>query len=155
MLQILEAHGGQHLNLVRALFEEYAASLGISLDFQNFEEELDELPGGYAPPAGCLLLALWQSQPAGCVAMQKIDEHICEMTRLYVKSQYQGLRIGKALAETVIQQARAAGYSRMRLDALPNMQRARTMYAALGFRAIAPYRHNPVAGTAYMELMLT
>jgi GNAT superfamily N-acetyltransferase len=154
MIQIAEAHAGRNLQEVRKLFEEYAASLEISLDFQDFDNELANLPGSYVPPAGCLLIAFWQGQAAGCVALQKIRNGICEMKRLYIRPPLRGLKIGRALAEAVIKKAREIGYARMRLDTLPSMERATTLYAALGFRHIEPYRYNPIEGTAFMELTL-
>jgi len=154
MIQIAEAHAGRNLQEVRKLFEEYAASLEISLDFQDFEDELANLPGTYVPPAGCLLIALWQGKTAGCVALQKISNGICEMKRLYIRPWLRGLKIGRALAEAVIEKAREIGYARMRLDTLQSMERATTMYTALGFREIEPYRYNPIEGTAFMELTL-
>jgi ribosomal protein S18 acetylase RimI-like enzyme len=154
MIQIAEAHAGRNLQEVRKLFEEYAASLEISLDFQDFDNELANLPGSYVPPAGCLLIAFWQGQAAGCVALQKIRNGICEMKRLYIRPPLRGLKIGRALAEAVIKKAREIGYARMRLDTLPSMERATTLYAALGFRQIEPYRYNPIEGTAFMELKL-
>jgi putative acetyltransferase len=154
MIQIAEAHAGKNLQEARKLFEEYAASLEISLDFQDFDDELANLPGSYVPPAGCLLIALWQGQVAGCAALQQIGNGICEMKRLYIKPSFRGLKIGRALAEAVIKKAREIGYARMRLDTLPSMERATTLYAALGFREIEPYRYNPIEGTAFMELTL-
>jgi putative acetyltransferase len=154
MLQIAEAHSGKELQKVRKLFEEYAASLGISLEFQGFDDELALLPGNYAPPEGCLLIALWHGQVAGCVALRKLADGLCEMKRLYTRPPVRGLKIGRALAEAIIQQAREIGYARMRLDTLPSMAIARTMYASLGFREIEPYRYNPIEGTAFMELIL-
>ena len=154
MIQISEAHEGKNLREVRNLFEVYAASLKISLDFQDFDDELATLPGNYAPPEGCLLIALWEGQVAGCVALRKFRADICEMKRLYTRSPFRGLKIGRALAEAVIQQAREIGYARMCLDTLPSMERARTLYASLGFREIEPYRYNPIEGTAFMESLL-
>ena len=154
MLQIANAPTGKELQYVRKLFEEYAASLGISLDFQGFDDELARLPGKYAQPEGCLLLALWHGQVAGCVALRKLGDGLCEMKRLYVRPPFQGLKIGRTLAETIIQQAREIGYTRMRLDTLPSMAAARTMYTSLGFRYIEPYRYNPVEDAAFMELIL-
>ncbi len=116
MIQIAKAHAGKNLQEVRVLFEEYIASLGISLDFQDFDEEFATLPGNYAPPDGCLLIALWQGKVAGCVALRRLEGEICEMKRLYTRPQFRGLKIGKTLAEAVIKQAREIGYTRMRLD---------------------------------------
>jgi putative acetyltransferase len=155
MLQIVAVATGDLLNEARILFEEYAASLGIDLDFQNFSDELRRLPGEYVPPAGRLLLAQWHGETAGCIALRQLGTDICEMKRLYVRPRFQGLGIGRSLAEAVINEARTIGYARMRLDTLPSMTRARAMYAALGFRDIAPYRYNPIEGTAFMELLLT
>lgn len=142
------------LEEVRDLFTEYANSLGISLDFQNFGAELAGLPGEYQSPGGCLLVARMGGQLAGCVAMRKIDARVCEMKRLYVRPQFQGLRIGKRLAESVLEAARHLGYERMRLDTLPSMNSARALYTALGFKEIPPYRHNPIEGTSFMEVEL-
>jgi ribosomal protein S18 acetylase RimI-like enzyme len=154
MLQIVAAETADRLNDTRSLFEEYAASLGIDLEFQHFQEELSHLPGDYAAPAGRLLLALWHGEAAGCIALRPLGEGIGEMKRLYVRPRFQGFGIGRALAAAVINEARTIGYARLRLDTLPSMTRARAMYAALGFRDIAPYRYNPIEGTAFMELLL-
>ena len=154
MLRILEIKTKGDLFEVRNLFEEYADSLGIDLDFQGFDEELAELPGEYGSPDGCLLLALWKGQVAGCVALRKFSSGICEMKRLYTKPQFRGLGIGRALCEEVIGWARRLGYERMRLDTLPSMEEAKGLYGSLGFREIEPYRFNPVEGASFMELTL-
>ena len=154
MLRILEIITKGDLFEVRNLFEEYADSLGIDLDFQGFDEELAELPGEYGSPDGCLLLALWKGQVAGCVALRKFSPGICEMKRLYTKPQFRGLGIGRALCEEVIGWARRLGYERMRLDTLPSMEEAKGLYSSLGFREIEPYRFNPVEGASFMELTL-
>ena len=154
MLEIVEAHSGAMLAQARSLLEEYASSLGVSLDFQDFDTELAALPGEYDPPQGRLLVARVQGQVAGCVALRRLADGVCEMKRLYVRPHFRGARIGRVLAERVMEEARRIGYARMRLDTLPSMDRARAMYASLGFREIAPYRFNPIAGTAFMELVL-
>ena len=153
-LEIVPARTTQLLAQARALFKEYGAWIGIDLSFQNFEEELANLPAGYRPPEGCLLLALARGEAAGCVAVRKLKTGVCEMKRLYVKPQFRGMRIGKALAEAAIEEAKRLGYERMRLDTLPSMTRAQELYLSLGFQEIAPYRFNPVEGTVYMELKL-
>lgn len=154
MLQIEEVKTKNRLFEVSKLFGEYADSLEINLDFQGFDEELTGLPGEYAPPDGCLLIALWESDVVGCVALRKFSPFICEMKRLYARPQFRGLGIGRALCEALIHKARKIGYKRMRLDTLPSMRRARALYASLGFKEIEPYRFNPVEGTSFMELIL-
>ena len=154
LLQIVEVKTKDELLEVKKLFEEYASSLEISLDFQDFDRELVNLPGEYAPPDGCLLIALLEGEVAGCVALRKFNAAICEMKRLYARPQFRGLRIGRTLCEAVIDRARKIGYERMRLDTLPSMETARALYTSLGFREIEPYRYNPVEGASYMELIL-
>ncbi len=139
----------------RELFLEYAQSLGFSLCFQNFDKELAMLPGDYAPPEGRLLLAEYEGQLAGCVALHKLEPAICEMKRLYLRSQFRGKGLGRVLADRIISEARQIGYKRMRLDTVePVMKDAVAMYRRLGFREIAPYCANPIAGALYMELQL-
>jgi putative acetyltransferase len=139
----------------RELFLEYAKSLGFSLCFQNFDQELAGLPGDYSPPGGRLLLAEFKSELAGCVAMHKFDGDICEMKRLYLRPKFRGQGFGKILAEAIIGEARQIGYRRMRLDTVgPVMKDAVAMYRKLGFQEIEPYRANPMAGTLYLELAL-
>lgn len=154
MTEIIHATGPEQIATVRELFLEYQRWLGLDLCFQNFSAELAALPGEYAPPTGRLLLALHDARPAGCIALRRIENDVCEMKRLFVRPEFQSLKIGRALAERVIAEARNAGYARMRLDTLPVMTRAHALYAALGFREIPPYRHNPVPGAVYMELDL-
>jgi putative acetyltransferase len=152
-IDIVPATSADHIATARRLFKEYEASLGIELTFQGFAQEVAGLPGAYAPPAGRLLLATG-AEPAGCVALRPLDGGICEMKRLYVRPTARGARLGRRLAETVIREARAIGYARMRLDTLPSMKEAFALYQTLGFREIAPYYATPIAGTRFMELDL-
>ena len=139
----------------RELFLEYASSLGFSLCFQSFDQELAGLPGDYAPPEGRLLLAEYEGQLAGCGALHKLEPAICEMKRLYLRPPFRGKGMGRAFAEHLIAEARQIGYRRMRLDTVePVMKDAVAMYRTLGFREIPPYRKNPIAGALYMELDL-
>lgn len=150
-----QAESPEQISAVRELFLEYAKSLNFSLCFQSFEKELAELPGEYAPPAGRLLLAAHSSQLAGCVALHKLEDEICEMKRLYVRSEFRGKGLGRVLAERVVADAREIGYKRLRLDTVePVMQGAVALYRKLGFREIEPYRDNPIEGALYMELNL-
>jgi putative acetyltransferase len=150
-----QAESSAQIGQARELFLEYAQSLGFSLCFQNFDLELAGLPGDYAPPDGRLLLATYEGQLAGCIALHKIEAGICEMKRLYLRPQFRGKRLGRALADQIIVEARQIGYQRMRLDTVePVMKDAVAMYRKTGFREIEPYRSNPIAGALYMELQL-
>jgi putative acetyltransferase len=142
------------LPAVRHLLREYAGSLGFPLDFQDFERELAELPGAYAPPHGSLLLARIDGEAAGCVALRRLDDDACEMKRLYIRPGNRGLGLGRLLAAAIVDDARARGYRAMRLDTTPSMAAAQALYAELGFRDIRPYTVNPVAGTRFLELEL-
>jgi ribosomal protein S18 acetylase RimI-like enzyme len=154
-LTFTQAESRPQIAQAHELFLEYAHSLGFSLCFQNFDDELEGLPGDYAPPDGRLLLADYENQLAGCVALHKIDLTICEMKRLYLRPQFRGKGLGRMLAERIIAEARQIGYRRMRLDTVkPIMNDAVEMYRRLGFKEIAPYRPNPIAGAMYMELEL-
>lgn len=153
-MRIVDGHGEEELPAVRRLFEEYAASLEVDLGFQDFERELRELPGEYAPPTGRVLLALEEDEPAGCVALRPYEPEVCEMKRLYVRPAFQGSGLGRRLAEAIVEAGRDAGYAVMRLDTLPTMEAARGLYRSLGFEEIEAYRPNPVHGTTYFELGL-
>jgi ribosomal protein S18 acetylase RimI-like enzyme len=151
---IRPAEGPHHLANVRRLFRDYADALGISLDFQDFDAELAQLPGDYAPPQGRLLLA-WQADEAvGCVALRPLDEGICEMKRLYVSPAARATGLGRRLAQRICDEARAAGYERMRLDTLSTLTAARRLYEGLGFRPIPPYCFNPIPDAIFLELDL-
>ena len=154
-MEFVQAITEADVALARELFEEYAATLGISLCFQNFEKELAELPGAYSPPDGRLLLAFDEEKLAGCVALRKISDGTCEMKRLYVRPEFRGKGRGRSLALKIIEEARTLGYERMCLDTLPGkMDEAIRMYRSLGFREIEPYYENPVEGALFMELTL-
>lgn len=139
---------------VRDLFLEYGESQGFNTCFAGFGEELIALPGDYAPPRGCLLLAKEGGEAAGCVGVRPIDETKCEMKRLFVRSRYRGAGLGRRLAATAIERANGLGYRRICLDTLPTMREARALYASLGFRACAPYYDNACLGSDCLVLDL-
>jgi len=153
-LTIRQAESSADIAHARELFLEYAASLGFDLAFQDFQREIDTLPGDYTPPRGALLLAEAGPALAGCVALRPLDAGRCEMKRLYVRPASRGTGLGRRLAEAIVAEARARGYAAMRLDTVPGMDAAIALYRVLGFRDIAPYRQNPVPGALYLELSL-
>src|SRR5438128_6289020 len=154
-IAIVDADIAELRETVRSLFVEYDTSLGFSLCFQNFDKELDGLPGSYARPEGRLLLARVDALDAGCVGLRPLSSGVCEMKRLYVRPAMRGRGVGCALAEAVITQARVARYRTMRLDTVePLMSQAVALYRNIGFREIAPYTANPLEGALYMELEL-
>ena len=155
MLQILQTNTDEMIAQARELFREYEAWLDMDLCFQNFEKEVAELPGKYAPPSGRLYLAYLDEKLAGCIAMRKFDEGICEMKRLFVRDGFRGERIGVQLIERLIDDARSEGYERMLLDTFPpKMGKAVGLYESHGFQVIPPYYHNPHDGVLFMELVL-
>ncbi len=155
-MHIHQANSDDDIQRARGLFEEYAAGIGISLCFQNFDQELKNLPGDYAPPDGRLLLATDDDQQlAGCIALRKLEPGVCEMKRLFLRSAYRGQGLGKLLVDSIIDEARTLGYTRMRLDTLPGrMDKAIALYHSIGFVEIGPYCENPVEGAKFMELNL-
>jgi putative acetyltransferase len=151
---IAEALEAADVAACRELFEEYQASLGVSLCFQDFERELAALPGSYSRPRGRLLLARVVGEPAGCVALRPLDSDVAEMKRLFVRPDYRGMALGRTLAECVIDEARSLGYRALVLDTLPQMHVAQKLYLELGFRETARYNDNPVEGVRFLSLEL-
>ena len=153
-MKIIEAQSADELAAIRALFREYAASLDFDLCFQEFEQELAGLPGAYRRPDGRLLLALEGDQPAGCVALRRLAEGVCEMKRLFVRPAFRREGIGRRLAETAVDAGRRMGYRLMRLDTVSSMHEANALYRSLGFTESAPYRYNPLPDAVFLELKL-
>jgi GNAT superfamily N-acetyltransferase len=153
-MKLCHAVTPQEIELTRALFQEYAAWLGIDLSFQGFGAELAGLPGHYAPPQGRLLLALAGGEAAGCVALRPMEDGVCEMKRLFVRPGFRRRGLGKRLAERVVAEARSIGYQAMRLDTLTSLQTAIRLYEMLGFVRCAAYYETPLAETVFMELRL-
>ena len=153
-MQILAAHSRELLPELRELFVEYAKAIAVDLCFQDFDRELRELPGRYAPPAGRLLLARDGTKAAGCVALRKIGDGICEMKRLYVRPAFRGKGLGRSLAGEIITAAKQIGYAQMRLDTLGSMNEAIALYQSIGFQRIAPYYDNPNGSAVFLELNL-
>lgn len=155
MLKIIQPITREQIDEARSLFREYENWLGLDLCFQGFETELAELPGKYALPDGRLLLAYHEEKLAGCIALRKLEDGICEMKRLYVRDGFRGQKIGVQLIERLIDDAREIGYETMRLDTYPvKMSKAVSLYESHAFRQIEPYYENPHAGVLFMELTL-
>ncbi len=153
-MQLVAGHTPEHLPAVRELFVEYADAIEVDLCFQDFDRELAELPGRYAPPTGRLFLAMEAGLVAGCGALRKLDGGVCEMKRLYVRPLFRRRGLGRRLANAAIASAREVGYKRMRLDTLGSMHAAIALYESLGFQRIAAYYDNPSNGAVFMELTL-
>ena len=155
MVAVQEAYDSRDTATARDLLVEYQRGLRVDLGFQAFDDELATLPGRYARPSGRLLLANDGDTVLGVAALRALDGADCEMKRLYVRPAGRGLGVGRLLAATLIDEARLAGYRRMLLDTLPGMAQAQALYRSMGFREIAPYCQNPIAGTLYMAFDLT
>jgi len=154
-LAIVHPATSEQMAEIRELFLEYATSLGFSLCFQGFDQEVSNLPGAYAPPQGRLLLATHKKRAAGCIALRPLEAGICEMKRLYVRPAARGIGLGRLLVDRIISEARHIGYQRMRLDTITSsMQDAIALYRRRGFLEIPPYRENPIPGALYLELLL-
>jgi len=153
--EFAQAQSRTQIDQARELFLEYEKALGVSLCFQGFDKELASLPGTYAPPSGRLLLASYQGQLAGCVALHQLEPGICEMKRLYLRPAFRGKGLGRIMIEVLVNEARAIGYRRLCLDTIePLMRDAVALYRRMGFREIPPYCANPFEGALYMELNL-
>ena len=138
-IEIIDARTQDQLDEVRELFNEYAAAFAFDRCFEDFGDELDGLPGEYAPPGGRLLLGHIDDEAAGCVAMRRFDDRSCEMKRLYLRPDHRGTGLGRKLAATIVETARQMGYSRMYLDTLAAMEEAQHLYRSLGFEPCEPY----------------
>lgn len=156
-----QANSPEHWRTARELIEEYAASLSVDLAFQNIAHELEHLESEYAPPTGAFLIATEQGvpeteerAPLGCVGLRRFADDTGEIKRLYVRPSARERNLGRTLAEHIVQIGSELGYARLVLDTLPEMHAAQSLYASLGFTPIAPYRFNPVPGTAYLEKRL-
>jgi putative acetyltransferase len=154
MPTIVPATSPDTIATIRTLLRDYQMLVGVDLCFQGFEAELRDLPGGYAPPRGRLLLAMHDGRDVGCVALRDVGAGRCEMKRLFVRPDARGLGLGGALVAEVMREARAIGYEEMVLDTLPSMVEAQRMYERLGFRDVAAYCENPVVGARYRGLRL-
>jgi len=152
MHMIEQATSAESIEAVRILFREYEMWLGMSLCFQDFERELRELPGSYAPPDGRLYIVKLDAMLSGCIALRKLDNDICEMKRLYLNENTRGRGIGNELIQLLIADAQNIGYKKMRLDTYPpKMAKAVKLYESHGFRPIPKYYDNPHDGVLFME----
>ncbi len=157
-IELIWHHDAASYDTLRLIMREYAQSLSVDLCFQNFEQELAELPGDYAEPRGGLVRALVNGELAGCCALRPLDNvdypMACEMKRLFVRPQIRGLGLGRQLVEATLDTARRAGYACVLLDTLSDMEAARALYEEVGFEEIPPYYHNPIAGAHYLMVRL-
>jgi putative acetyltransferase len=153
-IQIVPVEGAEALASVRILLQEYWDSFGFTPCFQNFGDEIAGLPGAYAPPGGRLALAMVEGQPAGCIALRRLDQRRAEVKRLYARPQFRGFGLGRALLEWVMAEARAAGYSELVGDTMPAMRDALALYNRMGFERCEPYAPKPTEGAIYIRKTL-
>jgi putative acetyltransferase len=150
-IEIKKIESAQDLEEVKQLFREYANFLQVDLCFQGFESELAKLPAKYAEPEGSIYLAKVNEMPAGCIALWKLEDGVCEMKRLYVKPEFQGLGLGKQLANILLEEAKSKGYKKMKLDTLQRLTAANDLYVKLDFTKTIPYNINPEEDVVYYE----
>jgi putative acetyltransferase len=153
-MRLVQPQSDDDWRQARQLVEQYAASLNLDLSFQNFGHEMEHLTNEYAAPAGAFLLAEENGAFFGCVGVRQFSDGVGEVKRLYVSPAARGRAVGRLLAEGIVAAAKELGYTRLLLDTLPSMKEAQSLYISLGFKPTAPYRFNPVPGTAYLELIL-
>jgi len=153
-ITLTNADSSEQIDVIRELFLEYGQSLDFNLCFQSFDEELKSLPGKYEPPQGRLVLAAVGGKTAGCVALCPVADGVCEMKRLWVRPEFRGIKLGRRLAEHIMNEARSIGYEKMKLDTVKTMTSAISLYKSLGFTTTSAYRYNPVEGAIYMEIDL-
>ena len=154
MVRLIEPTSASHIEAVRELWKEYWDWLDFEPCFQDFDREVMNLPGEYGSPDGCMVLAMVDSEVAGCVALRRLENNRCEMKRLYVRPTFRGHKVGFSLAAKIVDEGRKRGYTAMRLDTLPRMEKAIAIYEALGFREVEPYTEEPIDGAKYLELSL-
>ena len=152
--QIQPVEGEAALAIVRTLLLEYWDSFGFTPCFQNFGDELAGLPGAYAPPGGRLALAKIGGEPAGCIALRRVDAHCAEAKRLFVRPAFRGLGLGRALLDWVMAEARAAGYREIVGDTMPVMHDALALYDRMGFKRAEPYSEHPTEGAIFIRIEL-
>ena len=154
IFQLIDAVTPEQLGTIRTLFLEYERSIGVSLCFQNFAEEVANLPGRYALPDGRLYICLEGDEIVGCIGLRRLDLESGEIKRLYVRQRYRGRGYGKRITSAIIADARQIGYRRIVLDTLPTMTEAQRIYTSLGFQNIEPYVFNPIEGVRYLGILL-
>lgn len=153
-MKIVQAASPAEIVAVEELWLEYWQSFGLPLDFQGFAEELRTLPGKYVPPAGCLLLAQMDGQPAATGAFRRLSQEACEAKRLYVRPTYRRLGLAGSLLRKLIEQACLCGYRDLYADTLPSMTSALDLYRRMGFVEVGPYSDDPTPGALYLHLRL-
>jgi ribosomal protein S18 acetylase RimI-like enzyme len=158
LVSLIVPVSAQEIDATRGIFQDYAGTLNVDLGFQDFEGELQDLPGEYGDTRGALLLAMVGHEVAGCCALRPLDTadapNASEMKRLYVRPAFRRLGLGRQLAEAIMDAARRHGYSCILLDTLDEMETARALYEDLGFEEVPPYYHNPLAGAHYLRVSL-
>lgn len=155
MVELTEGKSDEDFKTAIQLFKEYAAQIGVDLEFQNFTNEIQNIEIQYSRPKGIIFIARNDKNlPLGCFGIRALEGSICELKRMFLKKEARGLGLGKQMLEKAIETAKELGYQKMRLDTLPTMNAAIGLYKKIGFYEIEPYRFNPIQGTKYFEMSL-
>lgn len=152
MLSIRQARSEKDREYVRELFWEYLEwanarlneGFNVEIDIETMLEEDMASLDIYFPPDGRLLLAIDEDRAAGIACLKRLRDDIGEIKRMYVRPEYRGRGTGRALLESLLEEAKLIGYACVRLDSARFMKKAHALYRSAGFTEIEPYPESEI-----------